>query len=54
MLILDEPFQGMDSVSVDLAKNLLNEYCRNRTLIFVSHQPDELPSCIDKELGIRN
>jgi molybdate transport system ATP-binding protein len=54
MLVLDEPFQGMDFVSVDLAKRLLDRYCQNRTLIFVSHQPDEIPDCVDKELGIRN
>jgi molybdate transport system ATP-binding protein len=48
MLALDEPFQGIDSGSVELAKKLLDEYCRNRTLIFVSHQPDEIPSCVDK------
>jgi molybdate transport system ATP-binding protein len=48
MLTLDEPFQGIDSDSVYLAKKLLDEYCRDRTLIFVSHQPDEIPSCVDK------
>jgi molybdate transport system ATP-binding protein len=48
MLVLDEPFQGMDSDSVNAAKQLLDEYCKDRTLVFVSHQPDELPSCINK------
>jgi molybdate transport system ATP-binding protein len=47
MLVLDEPFQGVDIESVSLAKSLLDEYCKNRTMIFVSHQPDEIPSCID-------
>jgi molybdate transport system ATP-binding protein len=54
MLVLDEPFQGMDCVSVNSAKSLLDEYCRNRTLIFVSHQPEELLSCINKYLYIEN
>ncbi|MDR1584342.1 MAG: ATP-binding cassette domain-containing protein [Prevotellaceae bacterium] len=48
MLVLDEPFQGIDHSSVGLAKHLLDEYCKNRTLIFVSHQTEELPSCINK------
>jgi molybdate transport system ATP-binding protein len=48
MLALDEPFQGVDFDSVNLAKQLLDVYCKDRTLIFVSHQPDEIPSCIDK------
>jgi molybdate transport system ATP-binding protein len=52
MLALDEPFQGMDFDSVNRAKQLLNEYCKDRTLIFVSHQPDEIPSCINKYFKI--
>jgi molybdate transport system ATP-binding protein len=47
VLALDEPFQGIDSDSVELAKKLLDKYCQNRTLIFVSHQPDEIPSCVN-------
>jgi molybdate transport system ATP-binding protein len=47
MLVLDEPFQGIDLESVRLAKRLLDAYCKNRTMIFVSHQPDEIPACIN-------
>jgi molybdate transport system ATP-binding protein len=54
LLALDEPFQGIDLNSVELAKRLLDEYCKDRTLIFVSHQPDELPSCINKYFRIEN
>jgi molybdate transport system ATP-binding protein len=54
MLVLDEPFQGIDFDSVNRAKCLLDEYCKDRTLIFVSHQPDELPSCVDKYFHIEN
>jgi molybdate transport system ATP-binding protein len=52
MLVLDEPFQGMDSHAVELAKNLLNTYCSDRTLIFVSHYPAEIPSCVNRYLNI--
>ncbi len=52
MLVLDEPFQGMDTDTVDLAKRLLDAYCQERTLIFVSHYPGELPSCINHCLKI--
>ncbi|MDR2423888.1 MAG: ATP-binding cassette domain-containing protein [Prevotellaceae bacterium] len=46
MLILDEPFQGMDAGTVAAAKLLLEHYCHNRTLIFVSHIPEEIPEGI--------
>ncbi len=52
LLLLDEPFQGMDMHTVALAKQLLDAFCRARTLILVSHRPDELPSCIDRQLNI--
>ncbi len=51
VLLLDEPFQGMDAAMVFrckyLIKNILNE---NHTLIFISHFKDELPDCIMHEL----
>lgn len=52
MLVLDEPFQGMDAHSIKLAKNLLNMYCSERTLIFVSHHASEIPACVSKHLNI--
>ncbi|MDR2038106.1 MAG: ATP-binding cassette domain-containing protein [Bacteroidales bacterium] len=54
MLILDEPFQGVDMEKVRLSNLLLNSYSRQRTMIFVSHNPSELPSCIDHCLYIEN
>jgi molybdate transport system ATP-binding protein len=52
VIILDEPFQGMDAEKTALARQLLDEYCQCRTLIFVSHQPEELPDCIHRCLYI--
>jgi molybdate transport system ATP-binding protein len=54
MLILDEPFQGLDYASVNRAKLLLDKYCNNRTLIFVSHRDEELPSCINNRFIIEH
>ena len=48
MLVLDEPFQGFDLATVEAARRLLDLCCVDRTLIFVSHRPEEFPSCIDK------
>ncbi len=54
MLILDEPFQGLDEHTIAVANRLLNEYCKDRTLIFVSHRPEEFPACIGRYLYIEN
>ncbi|MDR1865902.1 MAG: ATP-binding cassette domain-containing protein [Bacteroidales bacterium] len=54
MLIMDEPFQGLDAEKTELARTLLDEYCRERTMIFVSHHPQELPSCIRRCLWMEN
>ena len=47
MLILDEPFQSMDAQTIELFRQLLDRYCRNRTLIFVSHRSEDLLDHID-------
>ena len=52
MLVLDEPFQGLDTFAVECAKRLLDMYCCERTLVFVSHHPAEIPSCVDRRISI--
>ncbi|MDR0815423.1 MAG: ATP-binding cassette domain-containing protein [Bacteroidales bacterium] len=52
MLILDEPFQGLDAENVALARALLDAYCQDRTLIFVSHCPAELPDGINRNMHL--
>jgi molybdate transport system ATP-binding protein len=54
LLILDEPFQGLDEEKIALARTLLYAYCKHRTLIFVSHNPSEFPSCIHRYLAMEN
>ncbi|MDR3094461.1 MAG: ATP-binding cassette domain-containing protein [Bacteroidales bacterium] len=54
MLLLDEPFQGLDAENVALARALLDAYCKDRTLIFVSHNPAELPDGINRHLKIED
>lgn len=49
ILILDEPFQGLDSTAIEKARLWLDtELKSDQTLIFVSHLPEELPSCVSK------
>ena len=56
LLILDEPFQGLDASHVRMLKNLLNLIAENSTcsMIFVTHIPDELPECVTKHLKLRD
>lgn len=55
LLILDEPLHGLDAFNKARAKQLVNQYAAQseRTLILVTHDPDNVPSCINKhfELG---
>ncbi len=55
LLILDEPFQGLDTDNRHLAQEVISNYCARigKTLIFVTHDPSELPPCVThtKHLG---
>ncbi len=41
ILVLDEPFKGLDDESKSVAIHFLLKHRRNRTIIFVTHQEDE-------------
>ena len=55
LLILDEPFQGLDTAHVRLLKNLLNRIAAesNCAMIFVTHIPEELPECFMLHLKLK-
>jgi molybdate transport system ATP-binding protein len=55
LLILDEPFQGLDAAHVRLLKNLLNRIASesNCAMIFVTHIPEELPECFTLHLKLK-
>jgi ATP-binding cassette subfamily C protein LapB len=38
ILILDEPTNSMDNSSEDFLRKQLNEYCKDRTLVLVTHK----------------
>jgi len=50
MLVLDEPFQGLDPVNKERVCRVIDAMvsARGSSLIFVTHYPDELPSCVTK------
>ncbi len=53
VLLLDEPFQGLDAPSVFRCKILLNSLLTEKhTLIFISHFKHELPDCVELELAL--
>lgn len=55
LLILDEPFHGLDDFWCNKAKKIIDEYMKmddRRTLVMVSHYMNELPACIDRFLKI--
>ena len=51
LLILDEPLHGLDVGKKRLAKQIIEKYCsqKGRTLIYVTHYKNEIPSCVTLE-----
>jgi molybdate transport system ATP-binding protein len=48
LVLLDEPFQGFDAELTEKCKQLTSICLRDKTLIFVSHNPDDLPAFINR------
>lgn len=48
MLVLDEPFQGLDNRVKERMRRVIDAIvtARGTSLIFVTHYPEELPSCV--------
>ncbi len=54
VLLLDEPFQGLDEMAIHQCQTLLNEILTDQhTLIFISHFRDEVPLLVTKEYELR-
>lgn len=56
LLILDEPAQGLDEVQAVFFKNIVEQVCSvsNKTLIYVSHFSEEIPSCVHHFIELDN
>jgi molybdate transport system ATP-binding protein len=53
LLILDEPFQGLDARLTDRVRNWIDERLRpDQTLLFVSHYADEIPRTVTRRLRL--
>jgi molybdate transport system ATP-binding protein len=54
LLVLDEPCQGLDAAHVDLVRRAVDRAVGRdvSSLIYVTHEPDELPGCISHTLTL--
>jgi molybdate transport system ATP-binding protein len=54
LYILDEPLQGLDEPHRHHVKTLLDRICGapGKTLVMVTHYPEEYPACIDHSLSL--
>lgn len=54
LLILDEPLHGLDAINKSKVKTIVEAFSgrRNKTLIYVSHYVDELPSNVTNYLNL--
>lgn len=51
LLILDEPLHGLDVANKKRVKRIIEEFCKeNKSLIYVTHYEDEIPSVVDKRM----
>lgn len=55
LLILDEPFHGLDTYRRNLVRDIIDVFCQrpDKTLIMVSHYEEELPSGIHRRLVLK-
>jgi len=55
LLILDEPLHGLDNTNRRLVNDVIEAFCQRtgKTLIFVTHYQEELPSVITNSLYLQ-
>lgn len=56
LLILDEPLHGLDTQRREMVRALIDDFCSrpDKTLIMVTHYPEELPTCITHHKQLAN
>ncbi|MDL2264853.1 ATP-binding cassette domain-containing protein [Parabacteroides sp. OttesenSCG-928-G07] len=56
LLILDEPLHGLDYANKQKVGRVIELFCERpgKTLIYVTHYQNELPSCVDKAFRLKS
>ena len=54
LIVLDEPLHGLDINNKRKAAAIIERFCAQpgKTLIYVTHYPEELPACVDKQFRL--
>jgi len=54
LFILGEPLHGLDISNKRKTARIIEQFCERprKTLIYVTHYPHELPSCVDKRFEL--
>ena len=54
LIVLDEPLHGLDINNKRKAAAIIERFCTQpgKTLIYVTHYPEELPACVDKQFRL--
>ena len=54
LLILDEPFHGLDDTNRSRCKQIIEAFCehKGKTMIMVSHYQEDFPSCMTNHLKL--
>ncbi|MDD4516677.1 ATP-binding cassette domain-containing protein [Massilibacteroides sp.] len=55
LLVLDEPLHGLDSANKKRVARIIEYFCSlpGKTLIYVTHYPEELPACVNKHFVLK-
>lgn len=54
LIVLDEPCQGLDDAMCSQFVSFIENFCnkKERTLLYVTHVPEEIPACIGKVIKL--
>ena len=55
LIILDEPLHGLDAYNKRQAARIIDKFCqrKGKTLIYVTHYPQELPACVNNKFVLK-